>query len=118
MARSHCLLLRSGIFTAILVAIYSTELYAFLKRHNITIRLPPEVPAGVARSFEILIPVLAIILTLHPLNLFIEAQLGMIIPEAIMSLVKPLVAASDTLRRSCCRCWSVRCCGSPGSTAR
>ena len=57
-----------GIFTAILVAIYSTELYAFLKRHNITIRLPPEVPAGVARSFEILIPVLAIILTLHPLN--------------------------------------------------
>ncbi|STV11363.1 PTS system protein [Klebsiella pneumoniae subsp. pneumoniae] len=65
-----------GIFTAILVAIYSTELYAFLKRHNITIRLPPEVPAGVARSFEILIPVLAIILTLHPLNLFIEAQLG------------------------------------------
>ena len=79
------------------MAIYSTELYAFLKRHNITIRLPPEVPAGVARLFEILIPVLAIILTLHPLNLFIEAQLGMIIPEAIMSLVKPLVAASDTL---------------------
>ncbi|MCE9898417.1 PTS sugar transporter subunit IIC [Raoultella terrigena] len=86
-----------GIFTAILVAIYSTELYAFLKRHNVTIRLPPEVPAGVARSFEILIPVLAVVLTLHPLNLFIEAQLGMIIPEAIMSLVKPLVAASDTL---------------------
>ena len=86
-----------GIFTAILVAIYSTDLYAFLKRHNVTIRLPPEVPAGVARSFEILIPVLAVVLTLHPLNLFIEAQLGMIIPEAIMSLVKPLVAASDTL---------------------
>ena len=50
-----------------------------------------------ARSFEILIPVLAVVLTLHPLNLVIEAQFGMIIPEAIMSLVKPLVAASDTL---------------------
>ncbi|QIR25372.1 PTS sugar transporter subunit IIC [Kluyvera genomosp. 3] len=86
-----------GIFTALLVAIYTTELYAFLRRHNITIRLPPEVPTGVARSFEILIPVLAVALTLHPLNLLIEAQLGMIIPEAIMSLVKPLVAASDTL---------------------
>ncbi|MEB6632845.1 PTS sugar transporter subunit IIC [Kluyvera cryocrescens] len=86
-----------GIFTAILVAIYSTELYAFLKRKNITIRLPPEVPTGVARSFEILVPVLAVVVTLHPLNLFIESQLGMIIPEAIMSLVKPLVAASDTL---------------------
>ena len=86
-----------GIFTAILVAIYSTELYAFLKRHNITIRLPPEVPAGVARSFEILIPVLAIVLTLHPLNLFIEAQTGMILPQAIMHLLEPLVSASDSL---------------------
>ena len=86
-----------GIFTAILVAIYSTELYAFLKRHNITIRLPPEVPAGVARSFEILIPVLVVIATLHPLNLFIEAQTGMILPQAIMHLLEPLVSASDSL---------------------
>ncbi|GLO60660.1 permease IIC component [Vibrio sp. MACH09] len=86
-----------GIFTAIITAIYSTEVYAFLKRKNVTIKLPPEVPSGVARSFEILIPVLAIILTLHPLNLFIETQTGMIIPQAIMSLVQPLVAASDSL---------------------
>ncbi len=86
-----------GIFTAIITALYSTEVYAFLKRKNITIKLPPEVPTGVARSFEILIPVLVIILTLHPLNLFIESSTGMIIPEAIMALVEPLVAASDTL---------------------
>ncbi|MCF4172895.1 PTS sugar transporter subunit IIC [Vibrio sp. McD22-P3] len=86
-----------GIFTAIITALYSTEVYAYLKRNNITIKLPPEVPTGVARSFEILIPVLAIIMTLHPLNLFIEAQTGMIIPEAIMALVQPLVSASDTL---------------------
>ena len=86
-----------GIFTTLITAIYATRVYAWLKQNNVTIRLPKEVPTGVARSFEILIPVLAIVLTLHPLNLFIEAQLGMIIPEAIMSLVKPLVAASDTL---------------------
>jgi PTS system, lactose/cellobiose family IIC component len=86
-----------GIFTALLCAIYSTELYAFLKRKNITIRLPEQVPTGVARSFEVLIPVLAIILTLHPLNLFIESETGMILPQAIMSVVKPLVSASDSL---------------------
>ncbi|CAH0536372.1 PTS sugar transporter subunit IIC [Vibrio marisflavi] len=86
-----------GIFTAIICAIYSTEVYAFLKRKNVTIKLPPEVPTGVARSFEILIPVLAIIMTLHPLNLFIEAETGMILPAAIMSLLQPLVSASDTL---------------------
>ncbi|PWI32316.1 PTS cellobiose transporter subunit IIC [Vibrio albus] len=86
-----------GIFTAIITAIYSTEVYAYLKRNNVTIKLPPEVPSGVARSFEILIPVLAIILTLHPLNLFIESTTGMIIPQAIMALIQPLVAASDSL---------------------
>ncbi len=86
-----------GIFTALICSIYSTEVYAFLKRKKITIRLPDQVPTGVARSFEILIPVLAIILTLHPLNLFIESETGMILPQAIMSLVKPLVSASDSL---------------------
>lgn len=86
-----------GIFTALLCAIYSTEVYAFLKRHHITIRLPEQVPTGVARSFEVLIPVLFIILTLHPLNLLIEHETGMILPQAIMSAVKPLVSASDTL---------------------
>ena len=38
-----------------------------------------------------------IILTLHPLNLFIESETGMILPQAIMSLVKPLVFAADSL---------------------
>jgi hypothetical protein len=50
-----------GIFTALITAIYSTRVYAWLKQNNITIRLPKEVPTGVARSFEILIPVLVVI---------------------------------------------------------
>ncbi|AIX73735.1 MAG: PTS sugar transporter subunit IIC [Mixta calida] len=86
-----------GIFTAILTAIYTTEVYALLKRKNITIRLPKEVPTGVARSFEILIPVIVIVATLHPLNLLVASWTGMIIPEAIMHLLQPLVSASDTL---------------------
>ena len=86
-----------GIFTALITAIYSTRVYAWLKQNNITIRLPKEVPTGVARSFEILIPVLVVIGALHPLNLFIEAQTGMILPQAIMHLLAPLVSASDSL---------------------
>ncbi|EOI5729487.1 PTS sugar transporter subunit IIC [Cronobacter malonaticus] len=86
-----------GIFTALITAIYASEMYAFLKRYNITIRLPKEVPTGVARSFEILIPVVVIVFTLHPLNLLIESTTGMILPEAIMHLLSPLVAASDSL---------------------
>ena len=86
-----------GIFTALIAAIYSTRVYAWLKQNYVTIRLPKEVPTGVARSFEILIPVMVVIGTLHPLNLFIEAQTGMIIPQAIMHLLEPLVSASDSL---------------------
>ncbi|MDU6059222.1 MAG: PTS transporter subunit EIIC [Enterobacter sp.] len=64
-----------GIFTALITAIYSTRVYAWLKQNNVTIRLPKEVPTGVARSFEILIPVM----------------------QAIMHLLEPLVSASDSL---------------------
>ncbi len=40
---------------------------------------------------------LVVIATLHPLNLFIEAQTGMILPQAIAHLLEPLVSASDSL---------------------
>lgn len=86
-----------GIFTAIITALYAGEVYAWLKRHKITIRLPQEVPTGVARSFEILIPVVVIVATLHPLNLLVQSYTGMIIPQAIMHLLQPLVSASDSL---------------------
>jgi PTS system cellobiose-specific IIC component len=86
-----------GIFTALLCSIYATEVYRWLKKRNITIKLPEQVPPGVSRSFEVLIPVIVIMITLHPLNLFIEHATGMILPEAIMTMLKPLVAASDSL---------------------
>ncbi|EPU1196391.1 TPA: PTS sugar transporter subunit IIC [Klebsiella oxytoca] len=86
-----------GIFTALLCSIYATEVYRWLKKRNITIKLPEQVPPGVSRSFEVLIPVIVIMITLHPLNLFIEYATGMILPEAIMAMLKPLVAASDSL---------------------
>ena len=50
--------------------------------------MPPQVPTGVARSFEVLVPVLVIILTLHPLNLLLENSTGMILPEAIKVLAQ------------------------------
>jgi hypothetical protein len=71
----------------------------------------------VARSFEILIPVMVVIGTLHPLNLFIEAQTGMIIPQAIA----PAGAAGPRLTPCppfCSPCCCARSSGSPVSTAR
>ncbi|MEB4673489.1 PTS sugar transporter subunit IIC [Enterobacteriaceae bacterium G50] len=87
----------TGIFTAILVAIYCVELMRFLKARNIGIRLPEQVPPMIKNSFDLLIPVLVVIVTLYPLSLLIQNEFNMLIPQAIMALFKPLVSAADSL---------------------
>ena len=87
----------TGIFTALLTSIYSVELMRFLKAKNFTIRLPEQVPEKIAQSFELLVPVLVMIATLYPLSLILQHYSGMLLPELIMEIFKPLVAASDSL---------------------
>ncbi|WP_369787909.1 PTS sugar transporter subunit IIC [Rouxiella sp. WC2420] len=86
-----------GIFTAILVSLYSTELMHFLQKHNIGFKLPEQVPPKIRQSFDLLIPILAIFITLFPLSLFIQHQFGMLLPQAIMSVFAPIISASDSL---------------------
>ncbi|MCG8708473.1 PTS sugar transporter subunit IIC [Brenneria sp. 4F2] len=86
-----------GIFTAILVALYTTELMNFLQKRKIGIRLPEQVPPKIRQSFDLLIPILAIFLTLFPLSLFIQNQFGMLLPQAIMAIFAPVISASDSL---------------------
>ncbi|MGF1717536.1 PTS sugar transporter subunit IIC [Photobacterium chitinilyticum] len=87
----------TGIFTAVLTAFFAVELVRFLKKHNITIKMPEQVPPAIARCFEMLIPVLIVFMTLYPLSLFVQSQSGMLIPDVVMDLFRPLVSASNTL---------------------
>ena len=87
----------TGIFTTIIVGIYVTELMRFLKVRNIGIKLPEQVPEKIRQSFNLLIPALIVILTIYPLNLFVQHQFGMILPDAIMAIFKPLISAADSL---------------------
>ena len=87
----------TGIFTAILVAIYTTELVHFLEVRNIGIHLPEQVPPKIKQSFDLLIPVLAIFLTAFPVSLFIQHEFNMLLPQAIMALFAPIVSAADSL---------------------
>lgn len=87
----------TGIFTTIIVSIYVTELTRFLKVRKIGIKLPEQVPAKIRQSFDLLIPALVVIFTIYPLNLFLQGQLDMILPAAIMALFSPLISASDSL---------------------
>ena len=86
-----------GIFTAVLVAIYTTELARFLKVRNIGFKLPDQVPPKIKQSFDLLIPIMAVVLTLYPLSLFIQYQFDMLLPQAIMALFGPIISAADTL---------------------
>lgn len=86
-----------GLFTAIFTAIYTVELTRFLERKNIRIHLPKEVPHAVAESLNIVIPILAICLTLYPAALLIEYFTGNIIPQIILDFMAPLIKASDSI---------------------
>ena len=87
----------TGIFTAILVSIYVTEMMRFLKIRNIGIKLPEQVPEKIRQSFNLLIPALLVICTIYPLNLLLQHQFGMLLPEVIMAIFTPLISASDSL---------------------
>ena len=87
----------TGIFTTIIVGIYVTELMRFLKVRNIGIKLPEQVPEKIRQSFNLLIPAMIVILTIYPLNLFLQHQFGMLLPDLIMAIFKPLISAADSL---------------------
>lgn len=87
----------TGIFTAVISAFFAVELHRILKKYNITIKLPEQVPPAIARSFEVLIPVAFIFLTLFPLSLYLQAQYDMLIPDLVLEVFKPLVSASNSL---------------------
>jgi len=86
-----------GIFTAILVALFATELMHFLQKHNIGFKLPEQVPPKIRQSFDLLIPIITIFITLFPLSLWVQAQFGMLLPQAIMAIFSPIISASDSL---------------------
>ncbi|MGR3806786.1 PTS sugar transporter subunit IIC [Pasteurella testudinis] len=86
-----------GLFSAIFVAIYTVEVTRLLEYLNIRIRLPKEVPSAVAESLNIVIPILAMLLTIFPFSIYIEHAMGVTIPQLIMDYMAPLIKVSDSL---------------------
>ena len=90
-----------GLFSAIFIAIYTVELTRLLEFLKIRIRLPKEVPNAVAESLNIVIPILAVLLTLYPFTLWFEHSTGSSIPQLIMDFMAPLIKVSDSLGAIC-----------------
>lgn len=77
----------AGMFTAIIVAIFSTEVIHFCSTHNIEIKLPDSVPASVSRSFAAIIPSAIVIVVIWVISGILHFNIN----EALMTLFKPIV---------------------------
>ena len=82
-----------GMFTAIIVALFTVEVYRFFVRHHITLKMPDGVPPAVAQSFISLIPASVIITMIWIVRVIIGIDLNRI----IQIIFQPLVFGLDSL---------------------
>ena len=68
-----------GLFTAIVCAFISIEIFRFLVNKKMTIKLSDSVPPAIAKSFELLTPIISVILIFHPLSLLVQKLKGIFI---------------------------------------
>lgn len=84
-----------GLFTSMVCALLTVELYHFCKEKNITINMPEGVPDFVSRSFE-LIPVTLIVGgTYIVLRFVLMATIGELPPTILTKILAPLVGSMD-----------------------
>lgn len=82
-----------GLFMAMLVSIGSVEIMRLCKKYNLTIKMPPQVPPSVSRSFEALIPIAIVIVLMSLLTVVLGLDLHSIVDKA----AAPIVKAGDSL---------------------
>ena len=79
----------TGLFTALIVGILGAELYCWLrKKDGLKIKMPDQVPPGVARAFEILIPGLITLLIVGFIGHFLHLATGMYVNDAISTYIQ------------------------------
>ncbi len=81
-----------GVFSAIIVAIITVEIYRFFVNRKLVIKLPEGVPPMVAQSFISLIPSFVVIVFFWLLGHVFKLN----IPELIAGIFKPLVQVGDS----------------------
>ncbi|WP_180491354.1 PTS sugar transporter subunit IIC [Escherichia fergusonii] len=86
-----------GLFTALISSAYSIEIIRFFYNRGWCIRLPEEVPIMTRNGFQILIPLLVIMLSISVMNAVMLQTTGRILPQLISEALRPLIVASDTL---------------------
>ncbi|HEP0984825.1 PTS sugar transporter subunit IIC [Enterobacter ludwigii] len=86
-----------GLFTALISSAYSIEIIKFFYKRGWCIRLPEEVPVMTRNGFQLLMPLLVIMLSISVMNAVMLQTTGQILPQLIGEALRPLIVASDTL---------------------
>lgn len=86
----------NGLFTAIIGSFIAIEIYRFMAAKKMVIKLPDSVPPAITKSFELLTPIIAVIIIFQPINNWVQST-GKMIPKLIMDTFAPLITVSDSL---------------------
>lgn len=87
----------NGLFTAMLLGLTVPRFLKWCKDKKIGFGLPDSVPESVRKAFDMLIPFMVIFAVLIPLSVLCQSLTGMLIPQAILALISPLLHAVDSL---------------------
>lgn len=77
----------TGIFTAMLIAIFATKIVVFCQDHNVTIKMPDVVPPFLVDSFSTLIPLVINVVIWRGIAFACETFMGAELPGIIMGLI-------------------------------
>lgn len=87
----------SYMFGALLVALIVVEINRLFIQHNLTIKLPDQVPPNVSAPFLVLFPLIIEIIGFTLLNTLITSITGAGFTSLAMSIFQPLLSASGSL---------------------
>ena len=84
----------TGLFTGLIVGIVGMEIYcAFRKMDALKIKMPEQVPPGVARAFEVLVPTILVLIVMSTIGWLSTTLLGLPLNDLISTYVQePLKA--------------------------
>ena len=79
----------TGLFTALIVGIVALEIYnAFRKMDSLKIKMPEQVPPGVARAFEVLIPTFLTLVVVGLIGWLVQITSGQYVNDLIKTAIQ------------------------------
>lgn len=84
-----------GLLSAFLAAFVTVTMYKFCVKHNVTIRMPEEVPPNISQAFKDIFPFAFSVLSLYALDILVRSTAGVGVAESISKAFEPLFSAAE-----------------------